>query len=698
MTPHIVNIDALTGMKCTGFTMTSCSRAADTAEMTFLLDDVQSDLPWNFGDRVEVLAAGRAIFYGYVTEPPNFAFSATRRTASVKLGNIVALLDVVPYTEMQSFKDILKNEERIADAQEIIEQLYERGCYEPGGTPAPERAVVELPDSSIVCPTGSGSQSCWSLIMSCLHWVPDAVTWFDHSSRTLYFRKAHIGDTVYIDLNEKRVYKRTGAVQNLLFDFAGAESFSFRPRHDLCPPAVGINWTETNVAKTFPEGASLAQPWAFLYQVPGIGGDSSVPDTKPVQEAASERMEIRGLKVRDGWQLNGNMKTIFPTPEENRKFWAHFASCDIMRKTSADCLQFGTPIFIPVPVEDAFPNTDELEETKPPANYKMFEPGDSIFVMTKGSFPASSKDGENLPLLKFCRGKLKQYVWLRQDYIGEATKEEFDLFFKGCDKFEPASGATPEKSRYALLEMDAVFINRSHKRYRTGTNKLEKGDEDYDENDSGGDDVSDEVSASLLEKTAEDFYYSTRQLFYDGEIALRGVDGYDPAMFNGANLCIIGGRQDWERMETPIVQAVWNPFFKTLELSTGSPEILTFDERLQRQQIGRHTAAGAGTSFAKVTPAREDGDDDKEQYSMVSPSINMTVGITATGKFMNPFQVYQDGDKWFMNEGVLPTPTGMIIFPTTDITELKAKFSKVTAVPEFDFTEKKWKISVKGFN
>lgn len=694
MKKHILSLSDLTGLKCTDCTFTSCSRDADTAEFSFLLDGFNADIPWSFGDAVQIEDNGRTVFYGYVTEEPVLSFPAGGRAVSIKLGNIVALLDAVPYTESQSFKGVLKNEERIADAREIISTLYEMGAFVPGGDRAEETAAIDF-DASIVCPAGSGSQSCWSLISSCLHWVPDVVTWFDHGQKTLHFRKAADGGNIYIDLVSGTVTRG----QELLFTFAGADSISFRPRHDLCPPAVGLNWTQFNVSKTFPEGASLAQPWAFVYQVPQIsGGGLSEEEKKPVQEAAAEKMELLGIKVLDGWQLNGNMRTIFPTPDENKKFWSHFASCEVLKKTDADCLQFGTPMFYPVPVEDAYPQVDELEEVTLPANYKMFEPGDSIFVLAKGSFPASANERENLPLLKFCKGKLKQYVWLRKDYIGEATREEFDSFFKGADKFEPASGAEPVKSRYALLEMDAVFVNRGHKRFFTGTNKLDEKDPDFEEENAGdGDSV---IRTQRLVAVAEDYYNATRTLFYDGAISLRGVSGFDSALLSGANLCIINGRKEWETMNTPIVQAVWNPFQQTLELSTGSPEILTFDERLQRQQIGRQNAAGAGTSFAKTDPVKDEGDEEEtdSSFSMVSPSISMNVGITASGKFLNPFQIFQNGDKWFINEGVYPSPTGMINFPTTDITELKAKFSKVTIVPEFSFTEKTWELKIKGFN
>ena len=130
-------------------------------------------------------------------------------------------------------------------------------------------------------------------------------------------------------------------------------------------------------------------------------------------------------------------------------------------------------------------------------------------------------------------------------------------------------------------------------------------------------------------------------------------------------------------MNTPIVQAEYDPQHRTLTISTGSPEILSIDERVQRTLLGRQSNLNSGTSFVDPPSNSASGggggsSDDDETYPMIGPSISAQAVATKTGKPLNPFQLYADDDgKWYLNEGTLPAPGGKVVnFETTEVTDI----------------------------
>lgn len=660
----------------------SASRAPDEARMRFRLEKLDSAVPFAFGEEITLTEEGRVLFHGYVTRQPAVEVSTRGVTCEVVAENIIALLDATPYVEDQSLYGLWLKKTRLAEASGVISHIIRQGLVAPGGGAANETFQSGIPQK-IKCPVGSGSQTCWSLVEACLHWVPNVVSWYLPNRRWLNIRSSFVADGVNVDLTQKKVFQGANAE---LFSFEGYDSAFFAPRYDLCPPAVGLSWEEPNKSiwrdVVFPEGGNLRQPWAFRFQVPKLGGGSVTDDPeqrKNVQQAAQPSMLVKGRQVPTGWDVSGNMKSSEGiSASEWYKFWSGFSAMSTLKKTNLSCLAFGKAIFAAVPVDDAFPAGElaEEEDTEVPANYEAFQPNnlEKLYVLYQGQFPASSKARDNVSGLKFCKGKLKQYVWLKEKYTGEATKTEAKEFFSG--KF-PLKGEDINTANYALLELDAVFINRRRKKYQVGTNELASDDEDYiTDDDNGGSTEDAEATAADYISAARSYYNATRKLFYDGSITLRGVAQYSPEHL-GDNLNIIGGRPEWETMDTPIVQAEYDPKRKTLTLSTGSPEILTIDERVHRTLLGRQSNLNAGTTFAdppRTTSGDGGGDsgsDDDSSFPMVGPSISANVAAVKSGKPLNPFQVYEDEDgKVYINEGTLVAPGGKVInFSTTEVTD-----------------------------
>ena len=718
MNSHTLEITELYKLAGTSIEISSASRTADTASLTFRLDDVDADAPWAFGDEVTLTEHGEVVFHGYVTEEPDIAIEANGITCSSTLSNIVALLDATPYTEPQSFNGVVRNEARLISASTAISKVVSAGMVLPGGEPASSEHYSVSFGSTIMCPTGSGSQTCWSLVSSCLHWVPDAVTWYDPQTRTLAFRTAAAGEPLTLDLTAGQM--RRG--DEVLFTFTGYEAANFKARHDLCPPVVGLSWEAYKKHKTFPANGNLKQPWAFMFQVPERQGSPSNEPMPPaerrrVQKAAQPKMVVLGRKVPDGWASTGDMmEQASGAPGLWHDFWKSFSAMRPLAKTNVSCLRYGKAILEPVPINDAFPPAEDEEDTEQPENYHEFKDSDvnkNIYVLYQGQFPASSKNRDNVSGLKFCKGKLKQYVWITSEYTGELSKKEWQEFFSGTTKItiDGKQGST----RYVMLELECIFINRRKKKFQTGTNKLEEGDEDWtpeelpedEENEMPGG-----ASDADYTAAAKDFYNATRKLYFDGNIALRGVTGYNPAQLAGANLSVIGARSEWDNMNTPVVRADWNPQYRTLTISTGSPEILTIDERIERTLLGRQSSYGAGMSFANppsVTEWEDDNPDQPEQeeasgFPMVSPSITANASVTKSGRPLNPFQLYSTGtvgnERWYLNEGTLVAPGGKVVaFETTEVTDMVAKYpnDKLTVRAERKKGTQEWVAVVRHF-
>lgn len=808
---HTVDIADLASLNCTDLRITSISRAADSADFSFCADSMNDLAPWNFGDKVQIVDNQKLLFSGYVTTCPTYSTESTSKSYSVKLENIVALMDATPYSEPQSFDGFITNDARLVSAREALVKLTNAGLVAPDGSTASETVHVDI-DAEIMCPTGSGSQSCWSLANGCLHWVPDAVTWFSPETETLRIRRACEGDTMVLDLLDGKAFvlsesKATGWLklhyapfcdiglrvngvhvfteednaspavwadainaadcgviaaydensgkidivatvagaagnnislelgkalygggvglgenpnseevsgpfltggsdgENEIFHFAGYSSASFRERLDLCPPVVSVGWPDMGKEFIFPKEATSSRlPWAFRFEIPSSGGvfDPENPaQARAVQKAVAPKMTVSGFKV-PAWRIDGKLtEQSTGKPGEFLAFWKRWFP--LLGKLPYTGLVFGNLIFEPVAGEIAFPADEESGDSMIPANYEAFSnTAKSIYVLNEGSFPASTESRDNLSGLNFCKGRLKQMIWHDRsvDLTQYATAEELYNFFTGTAKLAQRT-TVPKKCRFVQMELEAVFIDRHRKKFKVGTNELMDGDPDYEEPESDDGGGGGGASYDMYRDAAEDYYNATRQLFYDGEITLHGVKGYSPGQLQGAILNITGGRSEWESMATPVVQAEWSPFRKTLTLSTGSPEILTLDERVQRMQLGRQSAAGAGTSFAQPPSASggasSGGEDEEKDFPMISPNISVSTVTTKEGKPLNPLSLFADGNSWKLSEGVIPLPGGKVLnFEEKDVTDIVAANpgAKLRVYPKYDRTTRQWEARV----
>ncbi|MBR2145768.1 MAG: hypothetical protein IJ956_09535, partial [Akkermansia sp.] len=228
------------------------------------------------------------------------------------------------------------------------------------------------------------------------------------------------------------------------------------------PPVVALRG---RYEFTLPAGASIYQPGAFVYHVPKkeVSAGGGGVESAAVQRAGGEWNVVKGYEVPPGWQtVNGgeavDMRVaVSGAPGLHHEFWARYLP--EIRKTNVSCLAFGPAVFEPMPVAVAYPEAEEdnevgtlagvvkwrpplLESKNGPANYKEFKSGEDkkLYVCYEGQFPASSESRGNVSGLKFCRGTLRQYVWLKSKYTGVLAGTEVTAFFAGSMKVTGADG------------------------------------------------------------------------------------------------------------------------------------------------------------------------------------------------------------------------------------------------------------------
>lgn len=448
-----------------------------------------------------------------------------------------------------------------------------------------------------------------------------------------------------------------------------------RSMDDLLPPVVACRG---GVSFEIPAGASIYQPGAFVYAVPykakGDREEAGRQERRQVQRAAGSWVHVKGVPVPRGWKVSSGEPVKMRQPCGDSltwyDFWKRLAAFALLRKVNWTCLTFGVPVFEPTPADEAYPQEEEdfadvpvagavlPEKANLPANYQEFTEVDEqhFYVLREGSFPASSDKRGNVRGLKFCRGVLRQYVWLSSKYEGTASVEEAKAFFSGEHVVD---GKT---KHYALLQLDAVFINRKRTRYQTGTNRLAPDDPGY---------LPDE-DADLPTAEPTPDYYGAMLRFWEScqraklggrTVTVYGVTGFDPASASlPAVQSLLGVDGDACRMS-------WDAGARTLTLQTGRREILGVDELLSRQMMGRRAAEdragneelGAGGGVEFWPEQTEDEDAGGEGFPMVSPSINAGLVATKDAKSMEPFALYQDEDKvWWISGGVIPAGRGFL--------------------------------------
>lgn len=446
------------------------------------------------------------------------------------------------------------------------------------------------------------------------------------------------------------------------------------------PPVVALRG---RYEFTLPAGASIYQPGAFVYHVPqteGSGGGRGDVERQAaaVQQVGGEWHVVKGYQVPLGWQTVNSGEAVdmrvevSGAPGLHHEFWARYLP--EIRKTNVSCLAFGPAVFEPMPVAEAYPEAEEdnevsalagvvkwrpplLESKNGPANYEEFKSGKdkNLYVCYEGQFPASSESRGNVSGLKFCRGTLRQYVWLKSKYTGVLAGTEVTAFFAGSMKVTGDDGKE-EVVSYTQLTLDGVFINRRRTRYQSGTN----GQPEAAESPEPEPDVPAGGGAELTQRdyiqALSDYYYSSRPVGTHGSMQLAEVSVYR----HGAGLGVLKSVR-------------WNPATGALTLTTGAGGPVGVEAILQRQQVGKQQALtnlqeDLAQESQPSSGETEDTEEETESYPMVGGGASAGHRVDAKAARLEPFAVYMEDDgRMMMNGGPLPSPVGIIDVEPVDI-------------------------------
>lgn len=437
-----------------------------------------------------------------------------------------------------------------------------------------------------------------------------------------------------------------------------------------------------------------------------------------LREDTQKWMTVKGTPIPAGLAVAGGaVKMNIPHVKDREKwqrFWAQFGAFKVLGEIT-EGFAFGKPYFFPIAAEEAYPPDDapEFEEaprigalrppvrevSNVPANYKLLTPADNMHLLVEGSFPASSKAGGNVGGLHFCKGCLKQYVFIDGNLEG-ISKEQATAFFKGSYKFK---GKT---RRFTCLKVEGTFIDRRRKRFQEGTNKRAPEDPDYNEDIDGGrgwhvvgerteDDPEPQQGLSKADyiAAAKEYLAACGNMGTAGrteEISAHVVGGdFDPGLTVDDVFAVLGmapaasGGYSYDSSSREVTargsagQAANFELedFLTRRRAVKEAAWLDWKERhkdaVEAKERERDTAGGAEPPEYPLTPLEWQAEREKDNYPMVSPSISASAGVSNEDAPLNPFQVYADGEKWFINEGEMASARyGVLKFPTTEITSI----------------------------
>ena len=139
----------------------------------------------------------------------------------------------------------------------------------------------------------------------------------------------------------------------------------------------------------------------------------------------------------------------------------------------------------------------------------------------------------------------------------------------------------------------------------------------------------------------------------------------------GQSMNISGGLNDWAGMSSPISAASYDLQTNTLNLSLGSREPLTLDERIDRLRATRAEAEAAAIAARNDSTAE---DEEESVAEVISPNISASLGSNLEEFNVEAFELFRkDGEIWM--KGGLLTRAKYIRFdvPTTNTQIVEGK-------------------------
>lgn len=649
MVTHTFDIDQLQKLCAQSIALSYNLNAADTLELS-LRPEAYAELNHegqaiHAGDRIVIFDKSRKVFSGYIHNEPSFSIQGgDGENVSVSAASDWALLEKTVYAKQLPSGQFIypgwKSKKAFMQIKELSQNVLDWATGWPG-TPIETKKITGI-TTLVPVPDGNGITNCADLISSALAWSPN-----------LYFKQVY-NKTAGQDSLE---ISRWEYEDNLVLDEeALITSINLTERKDIIPPVCALIGGEHYI---LPGGGDIRQPGAFVYVVPSNENEGAPAGSSE----ASQKMEIRGVALpeRSFRERTKEEYEEVDIPAESktyrflRRFFPQYSDFLPYCKTGALVASIVTEQDMK---EEAEPELDEGEEYKAPANYsetpENWAPtgeytsplGSGVFVMTDGSFTASSDPRKNLKGLRWCKAKLEMQMYIRLRDVREMDMrhrvlagELFPGKLRGKNKDEKW-----ENRLYARLSLDCVLINRSKRVYDPATNQPFRSDPEWEE--------AAEPTNSDYKLALDRYYASAQQVQLEGEVSFLLKDGgrfdYHPSTILGWSVSLPGKRDEWD-MGIGVIRSVnWAYGEKTVTLSVGPRDILGFEEELQRILLERFDRQRSLQCLVlPFDPLDEDAQNEREQELTVSPNISASVSAASSGKPRKPWTLYEVED----NEG-----------------------------------------------
>lgn len=641
---HTLNIEELQQLDAAAVSITYNTDGADTAELS-MKPEAYAELGWEVGDRVELRSGGKKVFSGVMPTREQCAVAGGQaETVSVTLMSDFYLLERTAYARENGRGEVVFPSVRgeFTELRAFSSNVYN---WASGWSGSKLESAFECELSGrIPTPQSNGTNSCAQLIQDVLQWTPNAV---------MVQRYGEAGD----------VLKLTTPAEFEALSLTAEDavtSVSLQRREDLRPPVCAL---VGGAHLVLPAGADVREPGAFVYAVPrrkdgNVGPAGSAP--------ASQKMVVKGVPIPDRYQFKRGVEEFqtsamvagSDTEKFVKQFFPQYAgwknelkvgAC-VVSVVDADSINGGA---------DADAKPDEDAEPKP-ANYtdpQKWAAGGAakggIYVLTEGSFNASSNSRKNVKGLKWCKASLSMTVAVRRSDVKEAELPSVLEMFPG--RYVNDEGKTVY---FANLTLDAVLINKRKKIYDPATNRLCSADEDWSEEDEEGASRSDYVAAMQA------YYDGTREVYTEGSIGLLDMGVHAAHELTGRMVTLSGFRKEWGSMKAVVRSVTWDPVRGKMELQVGPRAVLGFGEHLERCMMARMT--GENEARRQAVPfdaADNEAMTEAEAGMSVSPSVSAGMGSHTTGKWRKPWTLYpvvkavkEDGSvefEWWLQGGTL---------------------------------------------
>lgn len=647
MATHTLDIAELQELCAQSVVLSYNLNAADTLEFS-LKPEAYAEIAFHAGDRIVLFDKKKKVFSGHIHNEPTFAIQGgDGENVSVSASSDWSLLEKTVYAKQLPSGEFVypggKTKKTFMQLTELAQNVLDWATDWPG-TPIETKKVTGR-SALVPVPDGNGITSCADLISASLTWTPD-----------LYFYQNY-GDTAGIPTLTFSNWVAEDVV--VLDEEALITNINLSERKDIVPPVCALIGGEHYV---LPDGGDIRQPGAFVYAVPLDRENGNAPAGSV---AASQKMEIRGISLPERSYrertkeeyAEADIVSGSQTDRFLRRFFPQYAGFIPYCKAGALVASVVTEQDMK---EEAEPDLEEGHEYKAPANYsetpENWAPtgeyttplGSGVFVMTEGSFTASTDEKKNLKGLRWCKAKLEMQLYVLLKEVRKMTK---DLRVQAGELFPGRLRGTNkdgewETRLYARLSLDCVLINSRKRLYDPATNKPFRSDPEWSAEDL------EEPTSSEYKEALKRYFDNSRMPQLEGEVSFILKEGgridYHPSTLLGSYFSIAGKRAEWD-MNNAVVRGVnWAYGEKTVTLSVGPREVLGFEEELQRILLERFDRQRSVQRLVLPFDTLDaDAQDENEQSLSVSPNISASVSAGTSGKARKPWTLYEFED----NEG-----------------------------------------------